>query len=303
MPELIEGPSPLSTEFVVSLPHSLLSAISLMCASDEYEGLGEWLGSARARLPADLYTELCTLFRFPGQHQRFFGELTTRLPHRSFDMSFDRFMEQLRAIPGIHYQLIALRALGRGSSTQPKPIELLEMSGRPTEWKAYLREIGSEIAPEVVARLVRTENEMKNRLLAAVERFWWVAYREEFQATRPLMERSVAYHRSERTSTSLRDTFLRATGRLPPEAIAELFPRISEVIFLPSCYVGPYVAYTRVADRLLLFYNCRSSPTIATAVDGASIYPPLKALSDETRLQILSLLQGRELYAQEIVEK
>ena len=37
--------------------------------------------------------------------------------------------------------------------------------------------------------------------------------------------------------------------------------------------------------------------------DGASLYPPLKALADETRLQILALLQGRELYAQEIVDQ
>lgn len=33
------------------------------------------------------------------------------------------------------------------------------------------------------------------------------------------------------------------------------------------------------------------------------LFPPLKALADETRLQILALLEGRELYAQEIVER
>ena len=38
------------------------------------------------------------------------------------------------------------------------------------------------------------------------------------------------------------------------------------------------------------------------AIAIQDLFPPLKALSDETRLQILSLLNGRELYAQEIVE-
>ena len=33
------------------------------------------------------------------------------------------------------------------------------------------------------------------------------------------------------------------------------------------------------------------------------LFPPLKALADETRLQILSILNGRELYAQEIVDR
>ena len=303
MPELIEGPSPLPTTFAVSLPHSLLSAISLMCAADEYEGLGEWLHQTRARLAPDLYAEICTAVRFPGQHHRFFGELAARLPHNSFDMNFDQFIEHLRAIPGVHYQLIALRALARGSTLQRKPVELLELSGRSAEWAAFLSEIGSEVAPDVVATLVRKDDEMKNQLLRAVERFWWDAYAEEFQATVPLLEQSVAHHRAENSLAGFRETFTRTTGRLLPEAIAELLPKMTAVTYLPSCYVGPYVAYLRAGSQLLLFYNCRSTPGVATAVDGASLYPPLKALSDETRLQILSLLRDGELYAQEIVDQ
>jgi DNA-binding transcriptional ArsR family regulator len=38
-------------------------------------------------------------------------------------------------------------------------------------------------------------------------------------------------------------------------------------------------------------------------VRSAALYPPLKALADETRLQILALLRDRELYAQEIVDR
>jgi hypothetical protein len=71
MPKLVEGPSPPTTKFAVSLPHSLPSASSLMCASDDYDGLGEWLTQASVTLPNDLYTELCTLFRCPGQNQLF----------------------------------------------------------------------------------------------------------------------------------------------------------------------------------------------------------------------------------------
>ena len=303
MPELIEGPSPLPTAFAVSLPHSLLSAISLMCAADEYEGLGEWLYQARARLAAEVFAETCTVVRFPGQHHRFFGELAARLPRNSFDMNFDQFIQHLRAIPGVHYQLIALRALARGSTLPRKPVDLLELSGESAEWAAFLRGIGSEVAPEVVATLVRKDGEIKNRLLRAVERFWSDAYAEEFQATLPLLEQSVADHRAQSTRAPFQETFTRTTGRLLPEAIAELLPKMAAVTFLPSCYVGPYVAYIRAGSQLLLFYNCRSTPGVATALDGASLYPPLKALSDETRLQILTLLQDGELYAQEIVDQ
>jgi hypothetical protein len=158
------------------------------------------------------------------------------------------------------------------------------------------------VAPERVASLVRDGALLKSRLLTALERFWQLAYAEEFRATRPMMERSVAYHQSLNYSTSFPELFTTVTGRRLPEPIAELLPSITTVTFLPSCYVGPYVAFTRARDHLYLFYNCRSVPGALTAVDGASLYPPLKALADETRLQILSLLQGRELYAQEIVD-
>jgi DNA-binding transcriptional ArsR family regulator len=92
------------------------------------------------------------------------------------------------------------------------------------------------------------------------------------------------------------------TGRLLPEGLVERLPSIRGVTFIPSCYVGPYVAYTVHADQLVLYYNCRSTPSGPTVSDGTALYPPLKALADETRLQILALLQGRELYAQEIVD-
>ena len=96
------------------------------------------------------------------------------------------------------------------------------------------------------------------------------------------------------------------TGRLVPDSIAALLPATQAVTFIPSCYVGPYVAYLCHGSSLIVFYNCRSTAASAVplpTVRNAAIYPPLKALADETRLQILALLHDRELYAQEIVER
>jgi hypothetical protein len=277
--------------------------VSLLCAAPRFEGLGDWLRETRAGLPEDLCGDLCALISFPGRYQRFTGELVARLPAGAFDATFDELLAQLDAIPAPHYQLIALRALARGASPSPSPADLLDLMEDPAEWAAYLDRVGSEVAPTEVAALVRDGQQLKTRLMKALERFWHAAYAEEYQSTHSLMERSVARNEAKYRSSDFRETFTAVTGRLVPEPIVDTLPDTANVVFIPSCYVGPYVAYTQSANNLYLFYNCRSTPASETTVDVASLYPPLKALADETRLQILTLLQGRELYAQEIVEQ
>jgi DNA-binding transcriptional ArsR family regulator len=303
MPDLLEGLSPLKVEYAVSLPHSLLGTAGLMCAAPRFEGLGEWLREARAQLPAELRDELCLLITFPGRFQRFTAELAAHLPADASSMDFGRLLAHLQAIPAIHYQRIALRALARGASPPLAPAELVDLMDRPGEWAAYLASIESEIEPEMVTALVQDGETLKRRLITALSRFWSQLYAQEFEATRPLMERSVAHHQAQAYTIGFRDVFSLITGRLVPEGIAELLPTVTQVTFVPSCYVGPYVAYVHYADRLILFYNCRSMSASPAVVDSAALYPPLKALADETRLQILALLYGQELYAQEIVDR
>jgi DNA-binding HxlR family transcriptional regulator len=198
--------------------------------------------------------------------------------------------------------MIALRALGRGADPRPEPCDLLDLAGQPEAWADYLASVGSEVAPEEVAGLVRDAEGFKRRLLAIIERFWDEVYAQEFEDNRALMERSVTYHRAQTYGPDFEDSFFSITGRLMPEQLVELMPTLRRVTLVPSCYVGPYVAYSHHRRDLVLFYNCRSTPAPGMG-DGTAIYPPLKALADETRLQILGLLHGRELYAQEIVDQ
>ncbi|MFN2290594.1 MAG: ArsR/SmtB family transcription factor [Anaerolineae bacterium] len=303
MPGLAEGPAPLEIAFAVSLPHSLLATVGLICAAPRFEGLADRLWVLRNRVPADLLSELCQLLTFPGSHQRFTSELISRLPGGAAGMDYPNFHAHMEAMFGIHYQYLALRALARGVQDPLPPSELIDLLARPDDWAAYLQRIESDVPPEIVAQLVEDGERLKRRVIAALDRFWHEIYRPEFEATRPLMERSVVYHQSQHHSAAFEDTFLAITGRLVPARVDELLPIMTRVTFIPSCYVGPYVAYADVDQELILFYNCRSTPAGPGVSNGTALYPPLKALADETRLQILILLQGREMYAQEIVDR
>jgi hypothetical protein len=254
-------------------------------------------------MPSDLVNELCFLITFPGNFHRFTSELCGYLPDEAPDFDFQRFRQALEAIPAIHYQRIAARALNRGATAPLPAADLVDLTRQPDAWIAFLSGIGSEAEPEDVASLLLDGTGLKSRLLRALSRFWSEVYTSEFESTRPLMERSVAYHRAQSYSRRFPDLFVSVTGRLMPEGMAELLPNLHSALLVPSCYIGPYVAYNHYGDRLILYYNCRTTPTRPDVVDGATLYPPLKALADETRLHILALLRGRELYAQEIVEQ
>jgi hypothetical protein len=305
MPDLVEEPSPIEVNFCVSLAHSLLATVSLVCAVPSFEGLGDWLLEARAKLVPAQLAELCLLVGFPGHIQRFSAELAASLPADAPELDQAGLMAHLEAIPGDEYSQMALRALARGSTPRPSGDELRTLMDKPAEWAGYLAQIGSEVAPEVVAGLVRDGEELKSLWLSALERFWNDVYSTEFEATRPLMERSVAFQQSRPRPTSFDNLFVKVTGRLAPERITQVLPTVERVTFVPSCYVGPYVAYTHFDSELILYYNCRSAPVDEAGAGSevtTALYPPLKALADETRLEILNLLRDRELYAQEIVE-
>jgi hypothetical protein len=304
MPDLIEGSVPLKIQYAVSLPHSLFSAASLICAVSEYEGLGDWLREARALLPADLRSELSVLMTFPGRYQRFTEDLAATFPPGALDWRLGDLLSHLESLTDADYRCLALSAIAKPGGTL-SPADLLDLAARPREWAAHLTAVGIEAPPGAVAALVLEPETLKSSLVTVARRFWEEVYAAEFEVTRPLMERSVLQHRAARYGSDFRDVFVAVTGRLLPESIAALLPGVRAVTFIPSCYVGPYVAYLHLGSELVLFYNCRSA---AAAVDlptvrSAALYPPLNALADETRLQILALLRDRELYAQEIVDR
>ena len=78
-----------------------------------------------------------------------------------------------------------------------------------------------------------------------------------------------------------------------------------EILFAPSLDMGPYNSCS-VIDRIHgYFYPCEPEfmGTPPEAEESARLARLYKALSDEQRLRILRMLRGREMYAQEIVER
>lgn len=302
MPELIPSKSLPQAEFIVSMPLGLLSTMSLICAAPHFEGLDPWLTEKRRDLPPPYLDEMSRILGFPGHFQRFTEEICAAVLADNPQQSYPTFLEKLRALPDGAYIEMAQRALGKGVDP-PLPLPAVQqLLSNPSALAEHLRQIELKIEPAEALEALQDLNGLKARFIAVVERFWKEVYSAEWTATLPMMERSTAHHRRQRYRLKFPDLFVAVTGRLLPESQAERSPE--RVRFVPCCYIGPYFSAMRHADAALtVFYNCRVTPMGRHPGRGPGLFPLLKALADETRLQIVEMLREHELYAQQIVNR
>ena len=100
----------------------------------------------------------------------------------------------------------------------------------------------------------------------------------------------------------------RVTGRPVPESVVDRYGAAERLTFVPSCHAGPYVNYVSTGsqcEELVITFNALLARRTARGepLSVRGLFAPLKALSDETRLEIVEMLRGTELYAQQIVDR
>jgi DNA-binding transcriptional ArsR family regulator len=301
MTELVTTKSLPRAEFVVSLPLGLMSAMSLTCATPHFEGLDVWLLETRQRLAPAFLEEMALVLGFPGRFQRFTEQVYLTALAEDPVLDYAAFLRRLRALDEEDYARMALRALGQGVQPALTLEEVRALLADPGALTAHLEEAHLLVDPAAAQALLADLPALKGRFIGVVERFWEQAYRDAWTETLGLMERSVAFHRRQHYRLRFPDLFVAVTGRLLPRDQAGLAPE--RVRFVPSCYLGPYFTFLGRGRRLVVFYNCRATPVEGQARGEPGLFPVLKALADETRLQIVEMLRGREMYAQQIVDR
>jgi DNA-binding transcriptional ArsR family regulator len=299
VPELVAARPLPQVQFIVSLPLSMMSAMGLLCAAPHFEGLHPWLSETRQRLAPAFLEELALVLGFPGRFRRFTDEVHVTLLADDPALSYDAFVERLRATPEETYLEMAKRAVAQVREPPLQPEETRAFLQDPAALAEYLRQADLRVDLDAALSLLKDLAQLKGRFIAVVERFWREVYQAEWAATLPMMRRSTLYHRRQRYRLAFPDLFMAVTDRLLPETHADLAPE--RVRFVPSCYIGPYFTFVRHDEGLTVFYNCRTVHLARRPTKGPGLFPMLKALADETRLQIVEMLHGREMYAQQIV--
>jgi DNA-binding transcriptional ArsR family regulator len=301
VPELVPSKSLPQVQFVVSLPLSLMSAMSLICSVPYFEGLDAWLSETRQRLEPAFLGEMALVLGFPGRFQRFTEEVYATVLAEDPVLSYEAFVERLCALPEETCVKMAHRAVAKSLKPPLSPEAVQTLLQNSVALSKHLRLADLRIDLGSALAFLKDLTQLKLRFVTVVERFWQKVYHKEWTATRPMMEQSVTFHRRQCYRLNFPDLFVAVTGRLLPKAHAELTP--GQVRFVPSCYIGPYFTLMNHAGRLSVFYNCRASPLGQWPGAGPGLFPLLKALADETRLQIMEMLRGQEMYAQQIVNR
>jgi DNA-binding transcriptional ArsR family regulator len=309
MAELLRGRPALKAEWSVSVGLDLLATASLIPVVHEFEGLGTWVHEAYSALPSRLRHDLHLALRATNYPQAVLEAFAAKVlgPGAGGHADVNTFFRDLAALDAATCAQMAQTIVERSLERHDIPIDaqLVKVLADDELLEATIRRLDPPVEAADAAQLIHAPVEWRDLLLSALRRFWERVYCEQWDQTVEQLTRSAEYHRRHQYPADFTGVFMAVTGRQVPERVQPRIGEIEQVRFVPSLYFGPYVAFLFDGPLATIFYNGEGTPA-TPAVDGTQIeelYHPLAALADKTRLAILVMLDGTELYAQEIVDR
>ena len=316
--EHIERPDIISEiRFDGGFAHAFMATVGVVATAPDFEGLDQWAYVAFAALSPDLRRDIRVFIDHCGA-PIVFSRLTEEHPDIS---GFDAFMdwlaslsdETIRTLLGRFWEHVT-RKDGAATGVSPLLTPNQEDPGEIAEYigasqSAWAREMrADESYVREMATVLSDPGRFRARLIRTCRGFWNVVYQEEYARTRGGIQRVIAMRKKASYPRDFLDAYLAITGKALPAPYRDSFSNPRLVTFVPCCYAGPYALIgpdLMKDDQLLVIFNARSQALEgghpATALPA--LFPPLKALADETRLQILAMLADGELYGQRVVDR
>jgi len=307
---------PVDVEFRGLLPYRVSAALSLIANAPRFEGFGQQIYVSYAALSPELRGDIELIFGPLGKHV-VFRHLWAQSPEIDEFAAFIGWLSQLdsesvRSCIDSVLHMLALdtrRRSGKQLAVPPTEDEealkafLVQSESR---WAEPAR--SDAAALDRIIHLIQDPIELVARLVFIFTRFWNGHYKEIYDACSPIVARSLRHHAGQSPSGPFDVVYSVVSGKQLTDEVRAKVYEVRHVVFVPHCDSGPYVSFVPLDDRgesILLIYNCRPSGGGERSRSSLirDIFPPLRALADETRLEIVSLLGDGELYAQQIVDR
>jgi len=149
---------------------------------------------------------------------------------------------------------------------------------------------------------------MKTLILDHLTWAWETFFRKEWERVEGMLKESVrAFQQNDFTKMDRLEAARFITGHdLAEDGWRSALEDAEQLIFIPNAHIGPYISRLPDTKSLVVVFGART-PENATVripdLDRADIVTRLGALADDTRLQILQMIQvNGEMRAQEVME-
>lgn len=296
-----------TVEFVVSVPLDLMNAMYFTHFARDHEGAEGWPIEVRKQMAPELAQELDSLYSFPEGQPGVMGTLTDYLwSHPEAWKSVDALLTYVRGMPPGIGELdgdIGVQGLAFNLACNESAAEVQKF-GAPSRESLVRRLDDSGADVEAALALWDDPEQLRERMARVIERFYNEHYKADLPNRLPCLERSVAAHQGTSAGNVI-EVARQLLGRDRTCLEDVCAGPYQKLFFAPSVDMGPYASCAIIDSVHGMFYPCEARFILGTAdanetVRMARIY---KALGDEQRLRMLTMLQDGEMYVQEIVDR
>lgn len=272
--------------------YDFLACLYLLEHSEEGRGFEvspDWVEGARRALGADLQADLALFFPRFGPTLGLVGVL-----EHTQGLSVRKFIRRIQSTPA--EALLELMLAGALPDRQALPLLRAAIGGSRDAVEAFLAATHSEADVDSLRRLAAlSPSEAKSRLVRLLREGYARVYAGEEDRVVPLLEQSAAALARKGAVSGSTELVEQATGGfvLQPGAAS------AGVVLAPTYFFRPYNLVTSYLGVRVFIYPIEPPHAGGVPPDLLRLY---KALGDETRLRVLRLLSGRDMYLQELAK-
>lgn len=304
--EIVRQPKQVIVSVALEPVHHLINSLILLIKSEHLSGYGEWVTQTAASLtPQQLQMNKLVL---SGLHYAV-------VPQRSWS-SFEAYLENLGALnPTVLRDRIldAYEAL-------PCRGELVTMSRDQilSNADAYLDYLYSRFPDDSVDEAIEREAyglmvdppAMQNTMVSHLREMWETLLQSEWQRVQPMLQASVnAFRQLDLGNQTPLEAARTIVGQELPEHWETVLgdEKVSQIIFVPSAHVGPYLGTFKANQIVWLLFGARLPEGTAVSspdLSRSELLVRLSALADDTRLRILQIIRDEgEQCSQDIINR
>lgn len=297
-PDFVLAPGAVEAHISLEPVHNALTSLYCLTLVERFAGMDEWVELTAAALPHELARANHLLFEALSEacepeesYPDFPAYLNALAQQDAFEMR-ERVLKDLYLRTG-------------DKPAQPAFLENREAFLERMQRRYPDQEIDRQLFGEAHALLANPPS-MQSYILAHMQRMWFEILSSEWERRKPMLEQVLqAFHARKYTNMSAYEAIQEITGRDMRGNWQWALARARQLIFIPSAHVGPYLVKFVAGSRMRITFGARlprGARTIHPELSHADLLLRLRALADETRLNILRLIAERdELCAQEII--